>query len=186
VGYRRQHRRGGGRRAQLRQGSPFSDTTNPGFKASVTGLTDSVDTMILGANTYDQSKDYWPNADEQGEYGEKLNNLTKFVASSKLDDAPGGDFPAATVTRDRPRPSGSSRSRVARTSGCGGLKLTFRKRLGTSALRDQEISGKSAPSNRLARGSKRSWPSPRDADARSVVQRSSSTSPMMMPSGPRT
>ena len=85
--------------------------------------------MILGANTYDQSKDYWPNADEQGEYGEKLNNLTKFVASSKLDDAPGGDFPAATVTRDRPRPSGSSRSRVARTSGCGGLKLTFRKRL---------------------------------------------------------
>ncbi|MGH2701923.1 MAG: dihydrofolate reductase family protein, partial [Actinomycetota bacterium] len=37
---------------------------------------------------------------EQGEYGEKLNNLTKFVASSKLDDAPWGDFPAATVTRD--------------------------------------------------------------------------------------
>ena len=34
------------------------------------------------------------------EYGEKLNNLTKFVASSKLDDAPWGDFPAATVTRD--------------------------------------------------------------------------------------
>ena len=36
----------------------------------------------------------------QGEYGEKLNNLSKFVASSKLDDAPWGDFPAATVTRD--------------------------------------------------------------------------------------
>lgn len=39
-------------------------------------------------------------ADEQGEYGDKLNNLTKFAASSKLDDAPWGDFPAATVTRD--------------------------------------------------------------------------------------
>ena len=64
------------------------------------GFIDSVDTMILGANTYAQSKDYWPYADEQGEYGEKLNNLTKFVASSKLDDAPWGDFPAATVTRD--------------------------------------------------------------------------------------
>ena len=64
------------------------------------GFIDSVDTMILGANTYAQSKDYWPHADEQGEYGEKLNNLTKFVASSKLDDAPWGDFPAATVTRD--------------------------------------------------------------------------------------
>ncbi len=56
--------------------------------------------MILGANTYAQSKDYWPYADDQGEYGEKLNRLTKFVASSKLDDAPWGDFPAATVTRD--------------------------------------------------------------------------------------
>lgn len=81
-------------------GEAFSETTNPAFKASVMGLIDSVDTMILGANTYAQSKDYWPYADEQGEYGEKLNNLTKFVASSRLDDAPWGDFPAATVTRD--------------------------------------------------------------------------------------
>jgi hypothetical protein len=63
------------------------------------GLIDSVDTLILGANTYAQAKDYWPYADEQGEYGEKLNNLTKFVASSKLDDAPGATFPP------RPRPA---------------------------------------------------------------------------------
>jgi dihydrofolate reductase len=81
-------------------GEPFSEKTNPAFKASVMGFVDSVDTMILGANTYAQSKDYWPYADEQGEYGEKLNDLTKFVVSSKLDDAPWGDFPAATVTRD--------------------------------------------------------------------------------------
>jgi dihydrofolate reductase len=81
-------------------GEPFSETTDPAFKASVMGLIDSVDTMILGASTYAQVKGYWPYADDQGEYGEKLNNLTKFVASSKLDDAPWGDFPAATVTRD--------------------------------------------------------------------------------------
>ncbi|MGW5861568.1 dihydrofolate reductase family protein [Streptomyces sp. NPDC055239] len=81
-------------------GEPFSEKTDPAFKASVMGFIDSVDTMILGANTYAMSKDYWPNADDQGEYGEKLNNLTKFVVSSKLDDAPWGDFPAATVTRD--------------------------------------------------------------------------------------
>lgn len=81
-------------------GEPFSETTDPAFKASVMGLIDSVDTMILGSNTYAQTKDYWPYADEQGEYGEKLNNLTKFVASSKLTDAPWGDFPVATVTRD--------------------------------------------------------------------------------------
>jgi dihydrofolate reductase len=80
---------------------PFDDevTDNP-YQNSMMSFIGSVDTMILGANTYAQSKDYWPNADEQGEYGKKLNNLTKFVASSKLDDAPWGDFPAATVTRD--------------------------------------------------------------------------------------
>lgn len=60
----------------------------------------SVDTVILGANTYGQFKGYWPYAEEQGEYGRKVNGLTKFVASSTLDDAPWGDFPAATVTRD--------------------------------------------------------------------------------------
>jgi dihydrofolate reductase len=82
-------------------GEPFDDeTTDDPFKNSVMGFIDSVDTMILGARTYAMSKGYWPYADEQGEYGEKLNNLTKFVASSKLDDAPWGDFPAATVTRD--------------------------------------------------------------------------------------
>lgn len=81
-------------------GEPFSDTTNPAFKARLMGLIDAVDTLMLGANTYAQTRDYWPSADEQGEYGEKLNNLTKFVASSKLDDAPWGSFPAATVTRD--------------------------------------------------------------------------------------
>jgi dihydrofolate reductase len=81
-------------------GEPFSEKTNFAFKESLMGFIDSVDTMILGANTYAQSKDYWPYADEQGEYGEKLNNLTKFVVSSKLDDAPWGDFPAATVTRN--------------------------------------------------------------------------------------
>ncbi len=80
-------------------GEPFSTSDTSAFKASVMGFIDSVDTMILGATTYAQSKGYWPYADEQGEYGEKLNNLTKFVASSKLDDAPWGDFPAATVTR---------------------------------------------------------------------------------------
>jgi dihydrofolate reductase len=81
-------------------GEPFSDNDNSPYKASMMGFIDSVDTMILGANTYAQSVGYWPTADEQGEYGQKLNNLTKFVASSKLDDAPWGDFPAATVTRD--------------------------------------------------------------------------------------
>jgi dihydrofolate reductase len=81
-------------------GEPFDDNVESPFKNSMMGFIDSVDTMVLGANTYALSKGYWPYADDQGEYGRKLNSLTKFVASSKLDDAPWGDFPAATVTRD--------------------------------------------------------------------------------------
>jgi len=82
-------------------GEPFDDevTDNP-FQNNVMGFIDSVDTMILGANTYQQTHGYWPTAEDQGRYGEKLNNLTKFVASSTLDEAPWGDFPAATVTGD--------------------------------------------------------------------------------------
>ena len=60
----------------------------------------TVDTMILGANTYVMAKGYWPTNDDQGEYGERLNNLTKFVASSSLKDAPWGKYPAATITAD--------------------------------------------------------------------------------------
>lgn len=83
-------------------GEPFDDTAaNPSrFQVELMGFIDSVDTMILGANTYAQTKDYWPNATGEGEYGRKLNSLTKFVASSTLVEAPWGDFPAATVTRD--------------------------------------------------------------------------------------
>ena len=81
-------------------GEPFSETDTSAFKASVMGFIDSVDTMILGANTYRQSVGYWPNAAEQGEYGEKLNQLTKFVASTTLEEAPWGDYAAATVISD--------------------------------------------------------------------------------------
>jgi dihydrofolate reductase len=81
-------------------GEPFSDADTSRFKANLMGFIDSVDTMILGATTYAQSVGYWPHADDQGEYGQKLNNLEKFVGSSTLEEAPWGEFPAATVTRD--------------------------------------------------------------------------------------
>ncbi|NEB78670.1 dihydrofolate reductase family protein [Streptomyces sp. SID14478] len=81
-------------------GEPFSDKSDPAFKEELMGFIGSVDTMILGAHTYAMAKGYWPYAEDQGEYGEKLNGLTKFVASSQLDEAPWGDFPAATVTPD--------------------------------------------------------------------------------------
>lgn len=81
-------------------GEPFDDTVTTPFQTNLMRFIDSVDTMILGANTYAQSVGYWPHAEEQGQYGEKLNALTKIVASSTLDAAPWGAFPAAAVTPD--------------------------------------------------------------------------------------
>lgn len=88
-------------------GEPFDDTMTSPFRDSMMGFIDSVDTMILGANTYNQAKGYWPFAEEQGQYGRKLNSLTKYIASTTLDEAPWGDFPAAVVTKD---PAGTIRA----------------------------------------------------------------------------
>ena len=70
------------------------------LKADVMEFIDSVDTMILGANTYAMFKDYWPANKDEGVFGEKLNQLTKFVASTKLREAPWGTFSAASITGD--------------------------------------------------------------------------------------
>lgn len=88
-------------------GEPFDDTMTSPFRDSMMGFIDSVDTMILGANTYNQAKGYWPFAEDQGQYGRKLNSLTKYIASTTLDEAPWGDFPAAVVTKD---PAGTIRA----------------------------------------------------------------------------
>jgi len=80
-------------------GEPFDDSRSTPFRDSSMELIDSVDTMILGANTYRQSTG-WATATDQGEYGRKLNELTKVVASRTLEEAPWGDFPAGTVTAD--------------------------------------------------------------------------------------
>jgi dihydrofolate reductase len=82
-------------------GEPFDDNTTSPFQDSVMAFIDSVDTMILGANTYNMSVGYWPTAEDQGVYGKKVNALNKFVASTTLEEAPWGeDWPAATVTAD--------------------------------------------------------------------------------------
>jgi dihydrofolate reductase len=79
---------------------PFAVSRDDDFKASALAFIDSVDTMVLGANTYAMARNYWPVAEDQGVYGEKLNRMTKVVASTKLRDAPWGTFPAASITAD--------------------------------------------------------------------------------------
>jgi dihydrofolate reductase len=79
---------------------PFAVSHDEDFKADALDFIDTVDTMVLGANTYAMAKNYWPTAKDQGVYGEKLNRLSKIVASTKLRDAPWGAFPAGTITHD--------------------------------------------------------------------------------------
>ncbi len=117
-------------------GEPFDDTTTSRFQTNLMGFIDSVDTMILGANTYAQSKDYWPTATDQGEYGRKLNSLTKFVASSTLDAAPWGEFPTATVTRDPAATIGELKEQHGKDLWLWG-SLTLMRSLMTEGLIDE-------------------------------------------------
>ena len=79
---------------------PFAVSHDEDFKASAMEFIDGVDTMVLGATTYAMASNYWPTAEDQGVYGEKLNRMTRIVASTTLRDAPWGTFPAATITSD--------------------------------------------------------------------------------------
>jgi hypothetical protein len=69
-------------------GEPFSESDTRPFKANWMGSIDSVDTMFLGATLTNSPRATGPSLPTKGEYGEKLNNLTKYVASATIDDAP--------------------------------------------------------------------------------------------------
>mgnify|MGYP001161893550 CR=1 FL=1 len=69
------------------------------FQEDALRFLDTVDTMVLGANTYNMFAQYWPGATgEEGEFAQKLNSLSKVVASSTLKSAPWGEWEAAEIT----------------------------------------------------------------------------------------
>jgi dihydrofolate reductase len=59
---------------------------------------DSIDTILLGANTYKLFVDFWPTATtDQEVIADKLNSIPKIVFSKTMTHAPWGQWPAATV-----------------------------------------------------------------------------------------
>ena len=59
---------------------------------------ETVDTMVLGANTYRMFVEYWPTPASKDEIITRaLNGLRRVVFSSRLKSAPWGDMPEATV-----------------------------------------------------------------------------------------
>lgn len=67
------------------------------------GFIEGIDTMIIGRNTYEMFKDYWPNTTEEGEFADKLNMLKKYVGSTTLSKAPWGTYEPAEITEDAVR-----------------------------------------------------------------------------------
>ncbi len=62
---------------------------------------DSIDTILLGRKTYELFAGYWPKvtSGEEQPFAEKLNTISKVVFSNTLEDAPWGEWPAATIVR---------------------------------------------------------------------------------------
>jgi len=59
---------------------------------------ETVDAMVLGANTYRMFVEYWPTRASKDEIiTSALNGLRRVVFSSRLKSAPWGDMPEATV-----------------------------------------------------------------------------------------
>ncbi|WP_153800316.1 dihydrofolate reductase family protein [Foetidibacter luteolus] len=59
---------------------------------------DSIDTILLGANTYRLFVDFWPTATTNDEViADKLNSIPKIVFSATMQQAPWGNWPPATV-----------------------------------------------------------------------------------------
>ncbi|SCY42760.1 dihydrofolate reductase family protein [Flavobacterium caeni] len=58
---------------------------------------ETIDTMVLGKNTYELFAGYWPTAGDTEIIADKLNGLEKIVFSQTLKKAPWGSFPDAEV-----------------------------------------------------------------------------------------
>lgn len=59
---------------------------------------ETVDAMVLGANTYRMFAEFWPTPASEGEIiAPTLNALRRFVFSRSLEHAPWGDLPESTI-----------------------------------------------------------------------------------------
>jgi dihydrofolate reductase len=59
---------------------------------------DDIDTILLGARTYEEFVQFWPTPESTGEpIAERLNAMAKVVFSTRLGAAPWGEWPQARV-----------------------------------------------------------------------------------------
>ncbi len=71
------------------------------FQQDAEAFLDTVDTMLVGANTYKFFTGYLPESKEEADpFSNKMNSLSKYVVSAKLKEAPWGDWEPATIIKD--------------------------------------------------------------------------------------
>lgn len=64
-------------------------------------LLDTIDTILLGANTYRLFADYWPDAADEP-VAQAVNSIPKIVYSRRLREVHWGDWPAPALITDDP------------------------------------------------------------------------------------
>ncbi|MAS36755.1 MAG: riboflavin biosynthesis protein RibD [Anaerolineaceae bacterium] len=61
-----------------------------------------VDTLLLGRVTYEEWKDYWPNAQQDLDFAAFINNTPKYVVSDTLDSVEWGDYDTVHLIKGDP------------------------------------------------------------------------------------
>jgi dihydrofolate reductase len=75
------------------------DHFDEGMAAALQRVLEETDTVVLGRNTYNEWKDYWPNATTDEGFATFINNAPKYVVSTTLDSVQWGTFNNITLIK---------------------------------------------------------------------------------------
>lgn len=100
--------------------------------ASMNEQTAGVDAILLGRVTYQEWKDYWPNAESDLDFADFINKTPKYVVSTTLDKVEWGDFNNVTLIK------GNLADAITRlkAQGDGKILITGSPTLANSLLQD--------------------------------------------------
>jgi dihydrofolate reductase len=73
------------------------DHFDEGMEKALQRVLEETDTVVLGRKTYEEWKDYWPNATANEEFATFINNAPKYVVSTTLKSVSWGDFKNITL-----------------------------------------------------------------------------------------
>ena len=68
------------------------DHFDEGIGAELQRFLETIDTVVLGRKTYEDWKDYWPNATTNESFAAFINNAPKYVVSTTLKSVEWGNF----------------------------------------------------------------------------------------------